>query len=91
MVARWSVSPFGMLWPAMDAAFVTSDGGGPTARADRWSSSLKVVQSIPLDDGDIEWPDPGTGTGDPCTQRIDPPDRSARADPWWRPQDAGPV
>jgi hypothetical protein len=25
MAARWSVSPFGMLWPAMDAAFRPDD------------------------------------------------------------------
>jgi hypothetical protein len=25
MVARWSVSPFGMLWPTMDAAFEPDD------------------------------------------------------------------
>ena len=25
MVARWSVSPFGMLWPTMDAAFGSDD------------------------------------------------------------------
>jgi hypothetical protein len=28
MVARWSANPLGMLWPAPDAAFVTSGGGG---------------------------------------------------------------
>ena len=25
MVARWSVSPFGILWPTMDAAFGPDD------------------------------------------------------------------
>ena len=28
MVARWSANPLGMLWPEMDAAFVSSGGGG---------------------------------------------------------------
>jgi hypothetical protein len=28
MVARWSAKPLDMLWPKMDAAFATSDGGG---------------------------------------------------------------
>ena len=28
IVARWSASPLGMLWPEMDAAFVTSGGNG---------------------------------------------------------------
>jgi hypothetical protein len=32
--AWWRANPLGMLWPEMDAAFVTS-GGGP------WSSSLR--------------------------------------------------
>ena len=27
MVARWSANPLGMLWPEMNAAFVTSGGG----------------------------------------------------------------
>jgi hypothetical protein len=27
MVARWSANPLGMLWPEMDAAFMTSGGG----------------------------------------------------------------
>ena len=27
MVARWSADPLGMLWPEMDATFVTSGGG----------------------------------------------------------------
>jgi hypothetical protein len=31
MVARWSASPLGMLWPEMEALFVTSGGGLPTA------------------------------------------------------------
>ena len=33
MVARWSANPLGMLWPEMDARFVTSGGGngGPAA------------------------------------------------------------
>ena len=34
MVARWSANPLGMLWPEMDAAFVTSggaNGGQPAA------------------------------------------------------------
>jgi hypothetical protein len=31
MVARWSANPLGMLWPEMDAAFVTSGGGLSTA------------------------------------------------------------
>jgi hypothetical protein len=38
MVARWSAKPLGMLWPDMDAAFVTSGdngGGGPSAAARR--------------------------------------------------------
>jgi hypothetical protein len=26
MVARWSANPLGMLWPEVDAAFVTSGG-----------------------------------------------------------------
>jgi hypothetical protein len=34
MVARWSASPLGMLWPETDAAFVTpGDGGGPPVAA----------------------------------------------------------
>ena len=33
MVARWSANPFGMLWPEMDAAFVTSGGGNGTPAA----------------------------------------------------------
>jgi hypothetical protein len=33
MVARWSDNPFGMLWPEMDAAFVTSaETGGDVVR-----------------------------------------------------------
>ena len=40
-------------------------------RADRWSSSLKVVQSIPLDDGDIECLIQGLRLVMPYTQRID--------------------
>jgi hypothetical protein len=35
MVARWSANPLGMLWPKMDAAFVSSGGNGgvlPAAR-----------------------------------------------------------
>jgi hypothetical protein len=35
MVARWSASALGMLWPEMDAAFVMSGGGGPPAVARR--------------------------------------------------------
>jgi hypothetical protein len=37
MVVRWSANPLGMLWPATDAAFVTSGGGngGPPAVARR--------------------------------------------------------
>ena len=37
MVARWSAHPLGMLWPEMDAAFVTSGGGNasPPAAARR--------------------------------------------------------
>jgi hypothetical protein len=37
MVARWSANPLGILWPEMDAAFVTSGGGngGPPAAARR--------------------------------------------------------
>jgi hypothetical protein len=37
MVARWSANPLGMLWPEMDAAFVTSGGGNsePPAAARR--------------------------------------------------------
>jgi hypothetical protein len=33
MSARWSANPLGMLWPEVDAAFVTSgrgDGGPPS-------------------------------------------------------------
>jgi hypothetical protein len=35
MVARWSANPLGMLWPEMDASFVSSggNGGGPPAAA----------------------------------------------------------
>ena len=34
MVARWSVNPVGMLWPEMNAAFVTSGGGmGPAGHS----------------------------------------------------------
>jgi hypothetical protein len=29
--ARWSDNPLGMLWPEMDAVFVTSGGGGAPA------------------------------------------------------------
>lgn len=37
MVARWSAHLLGMLWPEMDAAFVTSCGGngGPSAATRR--------------------------------------------------------
>jgi hypothetical protein len=35
MVARWSGNPLGMLWPEMDAPFVTSGGGGPSASVRR--------------------------------------------------------
>ena len=35
MVARWSANPLGMLWPEVDAAFVTSGGGELTAAARR--------------------------------------------------------
>jgi hypothetical protein len=35
MGARWSANPLGMLWPEMDAAFVTSGGGGAPAVARR--------------------------------------------------------
>jgi len=32
MLARWSANPLEMLWPELDAAFVTSGGnGGPLA------------------------------------------------------------
>jgi hypothetical protein len=33
LVARWSADPFGMLWPELDATFVSSggNGGGPPA------------------------------------------------------------
>jgi hypothetical protein len=43
MVARWSANPLGMLWPEMDAAFVTSGGGNGARRlwrGGRWSSLL---------------------------------------------------
>ena len=34
MVARWSVKPVGMLWPEMNATFVTLGGGmGSTGRS----------------------------------------------------------
>jgi hypothetical protein len=33
MVARWSANPLGMLWPEMNAAFVTSGGGNRTPPA----------------------------------------------------------
>jgi hypothetical protein len=37
MVARWSANPLRMLWPEMDAKFVTSGGenGGPPTAAYR--------------------------------------------------------
>jgi hypothetical protein len=37
MVARWSANPLGMLWPEMDAAFMTpgSGNGGPSAAPQR--------------------------------------------------------
>jgi len=37
MVERWSANPLGILWPEMDAAFVTSGGGngGPPTAARR--------------------------------------------------------
>jgi hypothetical protein len=37
MVVRWSANPLGMLWPEMDAAFVTAGGGngGPPAATRR--------------------------------------------------------
>jgi hypothetical protein len=37
MVARWSANPLDMIWPEMDAAFVTSGGGngGPPAAVRR--------------------------------------------------------
>ena len=34
-VARWSADPLGMLWPEMDAAFVTSAGNGIGPAGDR--------------------------------------------------------
>jgi hypothetical protein len=44
MVASWSTKPLAMLWPEMDAAFMTSGGGGRPApagrRGGRWFSSL---------------------------------------------------
>ena len=52
MVARWRANPLGMLWPEMDAAFVTSNGngsGGPDGRVMRsfaqchsWHDALTV-------------------------------------------------
>jgi hypothetical protein len=33
--AGWSAHPLGMLWPATEAAFVTSGGGGPPTAARR--------------------------------------------------------
>jgi hypothetical protein len=36
MVARWSASPLGMLWPEMDAEFAAlGDGGSPPVAARR--------------------------------------------------------
>jgi hypothetical protein len=37
MVARWSANPSAVLWPEMDAAFLTSGGGNgsPPAAARR--------------------------------------------------------
>ena len=32
MAAPWSADPLGMLWPEMDAVFVTSGGGNGTRR-----------------------------------------------------------
>jgi hypothetical protein len=40
----------------------------------------QVVQSIPLDEADIECLIQGLELVKPCTPRIDPPDRPARAD-----------
>jgi hypothetical protein len=55
MVARWSPNPLGMLWPELDAAFVTSGGSGGQARAGRWSSSLcGRVNSSTAADGHAE-------------------------------------
>ena len=35
IVASWSANPLGMLWPEMDAAFVSSGDGGLADRARR--------------------------------------------------------
>ena len=35
MVARWSASPLGMLWPEMDAVLIASSGGGGPPAAPR--------------------------------------------------------
>ena len=43
MVTRWSANPLGMLWPAMDAAFMMTGGGGRRLRCGgQWSSSLEA-------------------------------------------------
>jgi hypothetical protein len=41
LVARWSANPLGMLWPEMDAAFVTPGWAARLQHGGRWSSLLR--------------------------------------------------
>jgi hypothetical protein len=48
MAARWSANPLALLWPEMDATFVTSGGGPPLLqRGGQWSSSPRAKPSRP--------------------------------------------
>ena len=73
MVARWSANSLGMLWPERMRHSRRRMAAARPRRADRWSSSLKVVQSTPLDDGGHRLPDPGTGAGDSLHPAHRPP------------------
>ena len=47
IIARWSANPLAMLWPEMNAAFVTSGGGmgpagGSAASGSRAISTLRI-------------------------------------------------
>lgn len=67
MVARWSANPLGMLWPEVDATFVTS--GGVEVGADaaahrqiddyfrhRWVEQISEhAGTMPLSEHDAEW------------------------------------
>ena len=71
MVARWSANSLGMPWPERMRRSRRRMAAARPRRAARWSSSLKVVQSIPLDQADIECLIQGLRLVMPYTQRID--------------------